>query len=297
MRKPLETNVNKTALLFEGGSLRAVYTCAVAAYLLEQDVHFANVYGVSAGSSNTVNYASRDIDRTVRSFTEITTLPDFGDWKTFLAHKGMFNAHYIYEEMGLPDGAMPFDMDTFLANPANVTVVAYERDTGRDLFFRKNEMSTLEDLMVRVRASSTLPVFMPPPRVNDMVCYDGGFAEGGGLPLQRIREDGFQKIVVVRTRKRGFRRDPGGNWAKAFFWRRPYMRDAVLTRAPRYNAACDVLDEWERQGDAYVFYCDDLTLSGTERDPGELRRNFEAGYAQIKREWSRLMDFLEKAEA
>ena len=296
MRTPLETNVNKTALLFEGGSLRAAYTCAVAAYLLEQDMHFANIYGVSAGSSNTVNYASRDIDRTVRSFTEITTLPDFGDWKTFLAHKGMFNAHYIYEEMGLPDGAMPFDMDTFLANPANVTVVAYERDTGRDLFFRKSEMSTLNDLMVRVRASSTLPVFMPPPRVNGMVCYDGGFAEGGGLPLQRIREDGFQKIVVVRTRKRGFRRELGGSWAKAFFWRRPYMRDAVLTRAPRYNAACDVLDEWERQGDAYVFYCDDLTLSGTERDPGELRRNFEAGYAQIKREWPRLMDFLEKAE-
>lgn len=297
MEKPLESNVFKTALLFEGGSLRAAYTCAVAAYLLEQGVYFDNVYGVSAGSSNTVNYVSRDIDRTVRSFTDIVTLPDFGDWKTFLAHKGMFNAHYIYEEMGLPGEAMPFDMDTFLANPASVTVVAYERDTGRDLFFRKPEMSALEDLMVRVRASSTLPVFMPPPRVNGMVCYDGGFAEGGGLPLQRIREDGFQNVVVVRTRKRGFRREPGGGWAKAFFWRRPHMRDAVLTRAPRYNAACDMLDEWERQGDAYVFYCDDLTLSGTERDPGELRRNFEAGYAQIKRDWPRLMDFLEKAEA
>lgn len=296
MEKQLESNVLKTALLFEGGSLRAAYTCAVAMYLLEQGVYFDNVYGVSAGSSNAVNYVSRDIERTVRSFTDIVTLPDFGDWKTLLAHKGMFNAHYIYEEMGRPGEAMPFDMDTFLANPAKVTVVSYGRDTGRDLFFRKPEMGTLDDLMVRVRASSTLPLFMPPPRVDGMVCYDGGFAEGGGLPLQRIRQDGFQKMVVVRTRKRGFRREPGGTWAKALFWRRPHMRNAVLTRAVRYNAACEVLDEWERAGDAYVFYCDDLTLSGTERDVHELRRNFESGYAQIKRDWGKLMDFLEKAE-
>ena len=296
MERSLENNVFKTALLFEGGSLRAAYTCAVVAYLLEQGIHFDNVYGVSAGSSNAVNYVSRDVERAISSFTDIVELPDFGDWKTFLAGKGFFNAHYIYEEMGRPQGAMPFAMDTFLANPAKVTVVAYERDTGRDLFFRKSDMSTLSDLMVRVRASSTLPVFMPPPVVDGMVCYDGGFAEGGGLPLWRIRQDGFQKLVVVRTRKRGFRREPGGSWAKGLFWRRPFMREAVLSRAVRYNAACDLLDEWERQGDAYVFYCDELTLSGTERDKDELRRNFERGYAQITREGPKLMAFLEDAE-
>lgn len=75
------------------------------------------------------------------------------------------------------------------------------------------------------------------------------------------------------------------------------MRDAVLTRNARYNAACDLLDEWEREGRAYVFYCDDLTLSGNERDYDELCRNYESGRAQIKREWGALMDFLEKAEA
>ena len=52
--------------LFEGGSMRAAYTCAVAAELLEQGVYFDNVYGVSAGSSNTVNYVSRDIDRAMK---------------------------------------------------------------------------------------------------------------------------------------------------------------------------------------------------------------------------------------
>ena len=292
----LESNVFKTALLFEGGSMRGAYTCAVAAELLDQGVYFDNVYGVSAGSSNTVNYVSRDIDRVVQSFTELAKLPNIGDWKTLLAHRGYWNAHYIYQEAGRPDGALPFDIDTFNANPAKATVFALERDTARDLYFRKGDLDTLDNLMLRVRASSTVPVFMPPPQVNGKYCYDGGFAIGGGLPLALIRADGFERVFVVRTRKRGYRKAGGNEWARAFFWRFPAMRDAVLTRNARYNAACDLLDEWEREGRAYVFYCDDLTLSGNERDYDELCRNYESGRAQIKREWGALMDFLEKAE-
>lgn len=298
MTKQLENNVFKTALLFEGGSMRAAYTCAVAAYMIEQGLFFDNVYGVSAGSSNAVNYVSRDANRTVGSFTEFVQLPNIGDWGTFLQHKGLFNAHYIYEQAGLPDGPLPFDIDTFNANPANVTIASFERDTGRDLFFRKDELRTTPELMLRVRASSTVPLIMPPPKVNGKYCYDGGFAVGGGLPLKRIQADGFEKVFVVRTRKRGFRKPEGGNeWARTFFWRRPLMRDAMLTRNARYNAACDLLDEWERDGKAYVFYSDDLTLEGFERDYDELWRNFESGYAQIRREWPRLEDFLAKAEA
>ena len=274
--------------------MRAAYTCAVVVELLEQGIYFDNVYGVSAGSSNAVNYVSRDINRSAASFTEIVHLPEMGDLKTFLQHKGLYNAHFIYQEMGLPGGAMPFDMDTFNANPAQVTVVSLERDSGRELFFRKSDMSTLDDLMLRVRASSTVPMIMPPPQVNGRYCYDGGFADGGGLPLQRIRDDGFDRVFVVRTRKRGYRKEGSSLWANAFFWRRPAMREAAVTRAARYNAACDLLDEWEREGRAYVFYCDDITLSGSERDYDELWRNFESGLAQIKREWGRLMDFLGK---
>ena len=297
MTKKLESNVFKTALLFEGGSMRAAYTCAVAAELLDQGIYFDNVYGVSAGSSNTVNYVSRDIDRTINSFTEFVRMQNIGDWKTFAQHKGLFNAHYIYQEAGLPEGAMPFDFETFAANPAKPTIVSFERDTGRDLFFRRYDMPTLDELMLRVRASSTVPIFMPPPQVNGRYCYDGGFADGGGLPLERIAADGFKHVFVVRTRKRGYRKTGDNSWANTFFKRRPYMRTAVLTRNARYNAACDLLDQWEREGRAHVFYCDELTLSGNERDYDELCRNYESGRAQIKREWGQLMDYLAKSEA
>lgn len=297
MATQLENNVFKTALLFEGGSMRAAYTCAVAAYLLEKGVFFDNVYGVSAGSSNAVNYVSRDADRTIRSFTDFIGLPDIGNLKSFVQGKGLWNAHYIYQEAGLPDGAMPFDFETFKANPAKTTLVAFERDTGRDRFFREYEMATVDDLMVRVRASSTLPIMMPPPKIDGRYFYDGGFATGGGLPLERIEQDGFQKVLVVRTRQRGYRRDDAYAWARVLLNHRPHLQKALLERAANYNTACDVLDRWEEEGRAYVFYCDDLSISGTERDFASLGRNFEAGYAQVKRDWGKIEAFLEEAES
>jgi predicted patatin/cPLA2 family phospholipase len=151
--------------------------------------------------------------------------------------------------------------------------------------------------MVRVRASSTLPIMMPPPCIDGVWYYDGGFASGGGLPLRRIEEDGFEKVLVVRTRQRGYRREDGYAWAHWALPHRPYLREALLKRAEHYNEACDLLDQWERDGRAYVFYCDDLTLTGMEHDFESLGRNFEAGYAQIQRDWPKVEKFLEHAEA
>lgn len=288
------SNVFNTALLFEGGSMRGAYTSAVATYLLEQGIYFNQVYGVSAGSSNLVNYLSRDAWRTSVSFTEFMDDPRTGNLGTFLRGKGAFNAEYIYQQAGKPCGVIPFDFATFQQNPAQCCVFAIDRDTGEDLYFTKEDMSSLDRLTVMVRASSTLPMFMPAPVIDGHVCYDGGFAAGGGLPLAKIEEDGFDHVVVVRTRKRGYRKNDHNEWARAFFREHPAMREAALTRSDRYNESCDLLDNWEKAGRAYVFYCDDLSLSGTERDVKLLKENFQAGYDQIRRDWDALMNFVQK---
>lgn len=290
----LRSNVFNTALLFEGGSMRGAYTSAVATYLLEQGIYFNQVYGVSAGSSNLVNYLSRDAWRTSVSFTEFMDDPRTGNLGTFLRGKGAFNAEYIYQQAGKPCGVIPFDFATFQQNPAQCCVFAIDRDTGEDLYFTKEDMSSLDRLTVMVRASSTLPMFMPAPVIDGHVCYDGGFAAGGGLPLAKIEADGFEHVVVVRTRKRGYRKNDHNEWARAFFREHPAMREAALTRSERYNESCDLLDEWEKDGRAYVFYCDDLTLSGTERDVKLLKENFQAGYDQVRRDWDALMSFVQK---
>lgn len=276
--------------------MRASYTSALANALLENGIFFDNVYGLSAGSSNAVNYVSRDTDRTKRSFVDFVEDPEFGGIGSFLQHKGFFSARHIYEEAGLPDGFLPFDFETFVANPAKVTIESFDRDTGKSVYWTKDDMQTIEDLMVRVRASSTLPLVMPSPKIGSSRYYDGGLGEGAGFLLPRAQRDGFTRFLIVRTRPREYRKAPADGLADKFtrmvLWGRPYVTDALKSRPRRYNAMCDEIERLETTGSAYVFYADGMAVSSGETDISKLQASYDAGYMQAIRELPAIRDFL-----
>ncbi len=288
----MKNNIFDTALIFEGGGLRNSYTAAVVCTLLEEELYFDNVYGVSAGSSHSLNYLSRDIWRAKESFVGFVADPAFGSWDTFLAHKGYFNAEYIYEESGRSNGPLPFDIATFMKNPAKLTISAFRRDTGETVYWNRDNLNSLSSIMQRVRASSSLPIYMPPPIIDGYACYDGGLGEGAGIMLPAAIADGFEKFFVVRTRPRGYRKKRGDVRSSFLFPRRKYLRLALNSRGARYNAQCDKLDELEAQGKAYVFYANDITAKNSTTNVSVLEANYQAGLAQAKKELSAWKDFL-----
>ena len=80
-------NIHDTALIFEGGGMRASYTSGILNNLLEQNLYFDYVTGISAGSSNAVNYLSRDTERARKSFVDLVKDPNFGGWGKFICYK------------------------------------------------------------------------------------------------------------------------------------------------------------------------------------------------------------------
>ena len=288
----MESNVFETALIFEGGGMRASYSSAAVNLLLQSEIFFDKVYGVSAGASCTVNYTSRDQWRAKESFVGFVTDPKFGGWGTFLAHKGYFSAHYIYQETGLPGGTLEFDFDTWQSNPADICISSFERDTGKTVYWTKADMPCLEDLMVRVRASSSLPLFMPPPEIDGKRYYDGGIGEGAGLLLDKAIADGYERFFVVRTRPRGYRKDLGKKGVAPLFHQRPHLYRALKSRSARYNEVCDRLDELERQGRAYVVYANDITATSATTNLEKLEENYRMGMDQYLRELDSWRAFL-----
>lgn len=55
-------------LILEGGGMRGVYTAGIIDYFLEKGLEFSSVYGVSAGSINGLNFASKAENRGVERF-------------------------------------------------------------------------------------------------------------------------------------------------------------------------------------------------------------------------------------
>lgn len=292
----MESNIFKTALYFEGGSMRGAYSAGANRCLVEQGLFFDNVYGISAGSSNAVNYLTRDVERIVGAFGHLMADERAGSWKSFVHGRGLFDVEYLYNEADMPGGTLPFDYEGFASNPAKLNIFAFDRDRACDVRFTNKMMHNTLDVMQMVRASSTLPIVMPAPTIDGVTYYDGGFGDGGGLPMRTILADGFERMVVIRTRPRGYRKGETDGYMKLLFCKQPKMREAVLTRNERYNQACDFLDELEREGKAYVFYPEHLTLQGTERDAQLLESNIQAGYAQMLQELPAIRAYVEAGE-
>lgn len=291
----LTANVACCALVFEGGGYRAGYTAGMSDVLLEQGIYFPFVCGVSAGASNTINYLSRDRHRVRWAFVDLPGDPQAGGMRTALAGKGYINADYLYR--GLVDqGAAPFDWQTFSANPAHMRIQAFERDTGRTVTWGTDDMHDMYELIDRVRASSTLPGLMHPLELDGQVLLDGGLGRGAGLPLWLAESEGFDKFLFLATRPKGYRKKSPEGTSHMMMLRLssgfPYLREALLTRAERYNAEMERIQGLERAGRCLIVYPDEMLVESTTFDVPLLKKSFEMGRAQALRELPRWREFL-----
>lgn len=291
----LHNNIKDVALIFEGGGMRASYTSGFLNNLLEKEIYFDYVAGISAGSSHSVNYLSRDVERSRMSFVDFSLDPKFGGWKSFFKGDGFFRAKYIYEEACYPDAALPFDFETFSNNPAKLRIGAYDVNEGELVYFSREDMKELKDLMKIVRASSSMPIVMPSTEIGDSLYLDGGIS--GGIALDIAQKDGYEKFFVVLTREKGYRKDPVEHQGivKRYYKKYPQVYETMIKRHIVYNKTLDELEELERQGKAFLVYPDIMPVSNSEMKHERLVESYNFGYAQGKRDLPKWMEFLDFA--
>ncbi len=282
----LTSNVTDTALIFEGGGMRVAYTSAVVVELLRAGIFADYVVGISAGSSNTVNYLARDPERARRSFVEFAADPNFGNLRTFARGQGLFNADYIYQHTSGPDGALPLDFAAFQANPARMRIGAFRMEDGQQVWFNNDDVQVPLDLMLRVQASSTMPLLMPPVDIDGQLYVDGALGPSGGIGLDIAKADGFKKFLVILTQPRGFVKMPIRFPAayRRVFRKYPAVVDALNDRAERYNATREELFQLEAEGKAMLFVPKVMPVGNGERSVAKLAAAHQLGLEQARAE-------------
>ncbi|WP_025779838.1 patatin-like phospholipase family protein [Brevibacterium sp. VCM10] len=286
--------ISDTALIFEGGGMRASLTSAVVVTLLKEGLSFDWVAGISAGASNTVNYLSGDTRRARRSFVEFAADEQFGGFRYFARGQGMFNAEYIYQQAGGPNEALPFDWEAFQASEGDMRIVAFDAESGEDVVWSKEDTPHIDDLMVRVRASSTMPGLMPPVHLDGHVYVDGAMGEDGGIALSQAQREGFEKFVIVLTQERSYRKEPQKFPAvfRGIFRKYPALAEALLTRWKCYNETRERIFALEEEGKAHVFVPDRMPVDNSTRDLSRLAAAHRMGLSQARRELPAMREFL-----
>lgn len=290
----IQNNIHDTALIFEGGGMRASYTAGFVNHLLENKLYFNYVAGISAGASHSVNYLSRDPKRVKKSFVDLVKDPNFGGWSSFLKGEGYFRAKYIYEDTPYPNAALPLDFDTFMSNPAKMRVGAFDIDLGKMVYLKKEDIHDIQDLMKMVRASSSMPMFMPITEFKGRRYLDGGI--DGGVALEAAKKEGFQKFFVILTRPKGYRKSPVkfSGVIKACYRKYPKVVEAMLTRHIRYNQTLEELEALGKQGKAFLLYPDRMPVSNREKNLKKLQESYRLGFEQGKKDLPNWKAFLNK---
>lgn len=284
-------NIKKGTLILEGGAARGVFTAGVLDYLLEKDLMFSDVIGVSAGSMNTLGYVAGQPGRTKSTLImedgtyKSTNIRAFNKNKTILDMELMFHdfAHDIF----------PVDFDSFFGSGVKTHIVTTNCETGRAQYHIEKEDKY--HLMKLCRASSSLPLVTPIVRINDIPCLDGGLADA--VPIRYARNLHNSKIVIILTRNPGYRKKPMSVGMRKIYEKAygkyPEFIKLMRRRVGEYNRTMELIEKLESEGKVFVIRPQIPTIGRMEKDLDKLNGFYDHGYQLMEKEYDTLMKYLE----
>lgn len=281
-----------TALLLEGGSLRGLYTAGALDTLMEREIYFPAVAGVSAGALNAVNYVAHQPGRSASINLRYRKDPRyFGPMAAF--HGGsLFGLNFMLKDLSQ---SIPFDYDTFYHGGQRMVAVATCVQTGKPAYFEKGK--TDFDFFESVRASASLPLVSVPVRLGKFSYLDGGCS--CPIPLHWAQTEGFEKTVIITTRQKGFRKTPPSqrmiNLYDDFYGRNALFMATLLTQEVRYNALMEEIDALEEAGKIFVLRpADPVDISRFEKDTDKLLNLYNRGRREMREQLDALEAYLQK---
>ena len=272
-----EVVIMKTGLVLEGGALRTIFSAGVCDAFLDGGLPMPDyTIGVSAGIAYGVSYLSRQSRRNLKLVTTYANDSRYMSMRNLLdrRNRSYFGLKFAYET--IPNQLLPFDYDTFEAYPGTVEAVVTNVDTGKAEYVpvpRRDAPNLV------LEATCAIPLMFPVIEVDGQPYLDGGCADP--IPWKRAFEVGCDRVVVILTRERDYRKDSDGSFrmVKSTFRKSPEFVEAMRTRAERYNASREELFALEREGKVLVIAPEDtLGCSRTEKDLEVLRGLWQTGY-------------------
>lgn len=280
----------KTGLVLEGGALRAIFSSGVCDALLDGNVMTDYVIGVSAGIAYGVSYVSRQPRRNLEVVTRYAPDKRYMGMNNLVdkSNRSYFGLKFAYDT--IPNELIPFDYDTFAAYPGEVEAVVTNLNTGKADYLpvpRKDRESLL------LQATCAMPLLFPIYRINGQPYLDGGGADS--IPWQRALDQGCERVVVVLTRPREYRRKPDQmiRLIRKQYQEYPKFVHTMETRAQRYNENREQLFELEREGKVLVIAPKStLGVGRIERDTEKLRLLWAEGYQMTVERMDEIKDYL-----
>ncbi|MDM8534958.1 patatin family protein [Clostridiaceae bacterium HSG29] len=279
-------------LVIEGGGMRGIFSAGVLDYLMEKDINFPYVIGVSMGACNGSSYVSKQIKRSVR--IPLTYLDDWRylSFKSYLKEGNLFGMDFIFNK--IPYELDPFDFETFEKSNKKFISVVTSCETGKARYFEKSDL-TRASFLKSLEASTSLPFLSTMKEIDGEKFLDGGISDS--IPVLKAYKDGYKKQVVILTREYEYSKKSSSVLkliTPVYYKKFPELAESIINRAEKYNETLDYIKRQEKAGNYFVirpFKVIEMPRVGKDKD--KLKEAYDLGYNQMELLYNDLKIFLE----
>jgi len=270
----------KVAIVLEGGALRGIYSSGVLDAFLDKKINADCLIGVSAGALNGMNYISKQKGRSAKINIEYCDDPQYIGRKAIARSKGIIGFDYLFNEISKEQ--IPFDEKKFISSKTRFVAVATNCDTGEAEYFEKDE-ETIDDFYKMVQASSSMPLASSMVLIKNDYYLDGAVADS--VPVNWALREGYDKIIVVLTRDKKFRKKKTTSKEKGLYQvaykKYPNLLKKLYTMPDRYNKLREEMDKLSDEGKIFIIRPEkEVTVARLEKDKEKLKALYEDGYNQ-----------------
>ena len=279
----------KKGLVLEGGAMRGMFTCGVIDVMMENNIDFDGIIGVSAGAAFGCNYKSRQIGRGIRYNMRFCNDKRYCGLRSLITTGNLFNAEFCYKIV--PTQYDIFDEKTFYENPMEFIAVCTDIETGKPYYKSFDEKE--ENMFEWFRASASLPLVSKIVEIGGMKLLDGGIADS--IPVRHMKEIGYEKNIVILTQPEGYRKkkNKAMPFIRIILKKYPQLVEALENRHNMYNETLDYIKIREEEGDIFVIRPEEpLAIGRTEKDPQNLNRVYEIGRKTAEKNLNAIVEYL-----
>lgn len=282
--------MNKTCLVLEGGAMRGMYTAGVLDTLMQNNIKFDAIIGVSAGALFGINYKSNQKGRAYRYNMQYINDKEYIGLYSYLTTGNIMNKSFCFDK--LVNELDKFDYQAFKNNKTKFYVVVTNLLTGTPEY---QELTDLTDQtqMEYLRASGSMQYVSKPVEINNNYYLDG--ATGDSIPIEYMEKLGFNKIIVVGTRPEGYQKQYKPQPSKIFYKKYPKFIKALYNRPSMYNETIKYIEKKANSHEIiFIRPSQDLKVKRIEKNKKKLSSLYILGQDDTKEIISTINKYLTK---
>lgn len=280
--------MEKIGLVLEGGALRGLFTAGVIDFMLDKNIMFPYVIGVSAGTCNALDYLSKQNGRGKACMIQNNETWYYG-LKEFKSSHKLINLDKVFNEY--PYNQYPFDFDTYFNSDIVNEIVVTNCLNGKSEYH--TEKKDPVRLSALAEASSSMPLLTDMMKIDGIPYLDGGLSDS--IPVQRAFDMGCTKCVVVLTRRKGSQAKQLLAEKKLYseiYKDYPELAETILNRPTIYKQQLKLIDKLEKEGKIFVIRPDIPNIKRLENDYARLVAFYDRGYMIARDVYPDMMKFI-----